>query len=202
MLIRKAEFVVSAVSPAQYPQDGLPEIALAGRSNVGKSSLINRVLGRRNLARTGNTPGKTRSLNFYRVNDAWYFVDLPGYGYAKVSKQVKASWGELMDTYFSARAVLRAVIHIVDIRHEPSAQDQEMFNFLNCMNIPTLLVATKADKIARGQWAKHLAVIAKTLDIPDWRLILPFSAQDGTGVDELRRSLQEILAPDEQGPPG
>lgn len=193
MIIRKAEYVASAVNADQYPAEGLPEIALAGRSNVGKSSLINRFINRKNLARTGNTPGKTQTLNFYRINDDWFFVDLPGYGYAKVAKQVKEKWGSMMANYLERRENLLAVIQIVDIRHEPSREDQEMHAWLRHKGVPTLVVATKADKVPRGQWAKHLSSIAKSLEIPDWHLILPFSAQEGSGVEELHQALEEIL---------
>lgn len=193
IIIRKAEYVASAVKYEQYPVGGLPEIAMAGRSNVGKSSLINKFLGRRNLARTGNTPGKTQTLNFYRVNDAWFFVDLPGYGYAKVAKTVNAQWGPMMEAYLKKRESLRAVIQIVDIRHAPSVEDVEMQQWLRISQIPTMVVATKADKIARGQWLKHLNVIAKALDIPDASLILPFSAQSGIGGKELNEAVEEIL---------
>jgi len=193
VIIRKAEYVCSAVKPQQYPADGLPEIALAGRSNVGKSSLINRFLGRHNLARTGNTPGKTQTLNFYRVNDAWYWVDLPGYGYAKVSQEVKSRWGTMMQTYLTVRPNLRAVIQIVDIRHEPSLEDREMLGWLRQQGVPTLVVATKADKIARGHWPKYLQTVARTLEIPDWQLVLPFSAETGVGVVELHQAVEEIL---------
>ncbi len=193
MIIHHAEYVASAVYAPQYPSPDYPEIALAGRSNVGKSSLINRVINRRNLARTGNTPGKTQTLNFYLINQGWYFVDLPGYGYAKVSKDTRASWGKMMGNYLEKRESLRAVLQVVDMRHEPSKEDLEMHNWLRHFQIPTLVVATKADKISRGQWPKQLAMIAKTLDLPDWHLILPFSAQTGQGVDELHKELEEIL---------
>ncbi|WP_088228939.1 ribosome biogenesis GTP-binding protein YihA/YsxC [Desulfosporosinus sp. FKB] len=192
IVIRKAEYVASAVKYEQYPTGGLPEIAMAGRSNVGKSSLINRFLGRRNLARTGNTPGKTQTLNFYRVNDAWFLVDLPGYGYAKVAKSVNAQWGSMMGTYFKKREALRAVIQIVDIRHAPSREDVEMHQWLRLRQVPTMVVATKADKISRGQWLKHLTVIAKALEVDDASMILPFSAQTGAGVEELNESLSEM----------
>lgn len=196
IVIRKAEYIASAVKSSQYPAGDLPEIAMAGRSNVGKSSLINSFLGRRNLARTGNTPGKTQTINFYLVNDQWFLVDLPGYGYAKVSKKINAQWGPMIEAYLKKRKQLRAVIQIVDIRHAPSVEDIEMQQWLRVMEIPTLVVATKADKIARGQWQKHLNVIAKALDIPDVSLILPFSAQTGIGKEELNESLEEILEPD------
>lgn len=193
MIIRKAEFTGSAVKPAQYPADGLPEIAMAGRSNVGKSSLINRFLGRRNLARTGNTPGKTQTINFYYINEAWYFVDLPGYGYAKVSHAVKAQWGTMMETYFKNRANLLAVIQIVDIRHKPSQDDAAMQEWLRQTGIPVLVVATKADKVARGKWPQQLNIIAQALNIDDWHLILPFSAETGVGLEELHGAVEEIL---------
>lgn len=198
IIIRKAEYIGSAVNSTQYPEGVWPEIALAGRSNVGKSSLINKFINRKNLARTGNTPGKTQMLNFYKINDTWAFVDLPGYGYAKVSKEVKATWGKMMEDYFSTRENLRAVIQIVDIRHEPSLEDQEMHTFLRTRGLPVLIVATKADKISRGQWAKHLSLIAKGLEIPDWHLIVPYSAETGLGVEELHKAVEEILSFEEE----
>lgn len=193
MIIYKAEYTTSAVNQSQYPKHTEPEIALAGRSNVGKSSLINKFINRKNLARTGNTPGKTQMLNFYHINDAFYFVDLPGYGYAKVSKEVHSKWGKMMEEYFSTRENLRAVIQIVDIRHKPSLEDQEMQGFLRNRGIPVLVVATKSDKIARGQWPKYLKVIAETLELPDWHYILPYSAENGAGVEELHQAVDEIL---------
>lgn len=193
MIIYKAEYTASAVNQSQYPKHTEPEIALAGRSNVGKSSLINKFINRKNLARTGNTPGKTQMLNFYHINDAFYFVDLPGYGYAKVSKEVHNKWGKMMREYFSTRENLRAVIQIVDIRHKPSLEDQEMQGFLRNRGIPVLVVATKSDKIARGQWPKYLKVIAETLELPDWHYILPYSAENGAGVEELHQAVEEIL---------
>lgn len=193
MIIHKAEYTVSAVNLTHYPEHTEPEIALAGRSNVGKSSLINKFLNRKNLARTGNTPGKTQMLNFYHINDEWYFVDLPGYGYAKVSKEVHSQWGKMMEDYFSTRANLRAVLQVVDIRHKPSLEDQEMQFFLRNRGIPVLVVATKSDKIAKGQWPRYLKVIAQALELPDWHLILPYSADSGTGVEELHQAIEEIL---------
>lgn len=193
MIIRKAEYICSAVKAEQYPAGGLPEIALAGRSNVGKSSLINRFLGRRNLARTGNTPGKTQTLNFYRINEAWCFVDLPGYGYAKVPQTIKSQWGGMMRNYFQKREQLLAVIQILDLRHEPSAEDQSMHEWLREAGVPVLVVATKVDKVARGQWAKHLKGISQALAIADSELILPFSAESGIGVADLHGAIEEIL---------
>ncbi len=197
MIIKNAEYVASAVNPAQYPEEDIPEIAMAGRSNVGKSSLINRFLGRRNLARTGGTPGKTQTLNFYRINEAWFFVDLPGYGYAKVAKDIKGQWGKMMEEYLGRRENLLAVIQIVDIRHTPSQEDQEMQRWLRNKGIPTLVVATKVDKVSRGQWPKHLKIIAESLNINDWQLILPFSAETGIGKEELHEAIEQILGSEE-----
>lgn len=193
MIIKSAEYIGSAVKQDQYPVHDYPEIAMAGRSNVGKSSLINRFLGRRNLARTGNTPGKTQTLNFYEINSAWCFVDLPGYGYAKVSKDVKSQWGKMMETYLGNRNQLRAVIQIVDIRHSPSKEDQEMHEWLRHFGMPTLVVATKGDKVSKGQRMNHLQEIARAFALPDWHLILPFSAETGAGVEELHQAIEEIL---------
>lgn len=192
--IRKAEFITSAVNSQGYPEGNLPEIALAGRSNVGKSSLINKFLNRKNLAKTGNTPGKTQMLNFYNINDEFTFVDLPGYGYAKVSKAMQANWGKMMNEYFSRRENLQAVLQVVDIRHSPSAEDRQMHGFLRTRGIPVLVVATKADKISRGKWPKHLKEIAQALEIPDWKMILPYSAETGLGVTELHQAVEEILS--------
>lgn len=197
MIIHKAEYTTSAVELTHYPEHSEPEIALAGRSNVGKSSLINKFLNRKNLARTGNTPGKTRMLNFYHINDEWYFVDLPGYGYAHVSKEVHSQWGKMMEDYFSTRENLRSVIQVVDMRHKPSLEDQEMHDYLRSREIPVLVVATKADKIARGQWHKYLKEISITLDLPGWNYILPYSAESGIGVEELHQAIEEILSEEE-----
>lgn len=195
--IRKAEYITSAVNSKGYPEGDLPEIALAGRSNVGKSSLINKFLNRKNLARTGNTPGKTQMLNFYNINDEFTFVDLPGYGYAKVPKGMKSNWGKMMEEYFSRRENLKAVIQVIDIRHEPSLEDQEMHGFLRNRGIPVLVVATKADKISRGKLSKHLNQIAKALNIPDWQMILTYSSQTGAGVPELHQAVEELLTIDD-----
>lgn len=193
MKINKSEYIISAVQPEQYPEGIRPEVAVSGRSNVGKSSLINKFLNRKNLARVGQTPGKTQTINFFNINDEWYLVDLPGYGFAKVSKQMKAQWGKMMDTYFRVRKNLYGVIQIVDIRHKPSAEDCEMVNMLRTVGIPALIVATKADKIARGQRPKYLKVIAHEFQLEDWRIIVPFSALDGTGLDELHEAVDLLI---------
>jgi GTP-binding protein len=193
MKISSSEFIISAVGPKQYPETGLPEVALGGRSNVGKSSLINCFLNRNNFARTSSRPGKTGQLNYYLINNAFYFVDLPGYGFAQVSKDVKAQWGKMIEAYLNNRREIRAVIQLVDMRHPPSADDETMHNWLMSKNIPTLVVATKADKISRGQWQKHLKAIKEGLDLPGIDVILPFSAETREGRDELHELVGDIV---------
>lgn len=149
MKVVDAEFVISAVSEKQYPKDDLPEFALAGRSNVGKSSLINTIVNRRKLARTSQQPGKTQTLNFYKVNNELYLVDVPGYGYAKVSKKQRAAFGEMIQDYLETRADLKGLILLVDARHNPTADDINMFNYALCLDIPILVVATKMDKLKK-----------------------------------------------------
>jgi GTP-binding protein len=193
MKISSSEFIISAVGPKQYPETGLPEVALVGRSNVGKSSLINCFLNRNNFARTSSRPGKTGQLNYYLINNAFYFVDLPGYGFAQVSKDVKAQWGKMIEAYLNNRREIRAVIQLVDMRHPPSADDKTMHNWLMSKNIPTLVVATKADKISKGQWQKHLKAIKEGLDLPGIDVILPFSAETREGRDELHELVGDIV---------
>ena len=164
MNVHNAEIVISAVSPKQYPESQLPEIALAGRSNVGKSSFINTLINRKNLARTSGKPGKTQTLNFYLIEDALHFVDVPGYGYAKVSKTERAKWGKMIETYITQREQLRAVVSLIDLRHPPTQDDIQMYEFLKYYDLPVIIVATKADKIPRGKWNKHESVIKKALD--------------------------------------
>lgn len=193
MKIKKAEFVISAVYPEQYPPGSQPEIALAGRSNVGKSSLINCLLNRRQLARTSSRPGKTQTLNFYHVNEQFYFVDLPGYGFARVPASVKAQWGKMMERYLAKRENLQLVLHLVDIRHAPSREDVTMHQWLEHYRLPYGVVATKADKISRGQWAKHLRVIRETLSLAPHTPLFPFSAETGYGKDELWRLIASAI---------
>ena len=167
MKISKSDLQAIAVKPAQYPIDDLPEIAFAGRSNVGKSSFINSMLNRRELARTSSKPGKTRTINFYLVNDSFRLVDLPGYGYAKVSKAEQKKWGEIIDRYLTSRENLREVILIVDIRHRPTDQDLMMYNWIRSFGFTGIVIATKADKISRGNWQKHIKIIKDKLNIQD-----------------------------------
>ena len=147
----------------------IPEFALAGRSNVGKSSFINKMINRKNLARTSSKPGKTQTLNFYIINDALHFVDVPGYGYAKVSKTERAAWGKMIEKYFTYREQLRAALLIVDLRHPPSKDDVSMYEFLKHYNLPCIIIATKADKIPKGKWQKHLKVTRETLGLDQRR---------------------------------
>jgi len=191
--IKAAHYVKSAVIPSQYPEMEKPEIALVGRSNVGKSSLINTLVNRRNLARTSSQPGKTQTLNFYLVNDGWYFVDLPGYGYAKVSITLRDNWRKIIDRYLSQRTSLIAVWQLVDIRHPPTDLDQQMFQKLSELNLPRMVVATKLDKISRNQRAKYVKKIKDFLAIKENEIVL-FSSQTGEGKEELLNKIETLLA--------
>ncbi|CAM4437020.1 ribosome biogenesis GTP-binding protein YihA/YsxC [Paenibacillus phoenicis] len=185
MKVTKAEFIISAVGPNQYPEDALPEIALAGRSNVGKSSLINRMINRKNLARTSSTPGKTQHLNYYRVNDRLYFVDVPGYGYAKVSKSQREVWGKMIEKYLQERETLKLVLQIIDLRHPPTKDDELMYDWLKAYELPVCVVATKADKVPKSRWQKHLKIIKEALVLRAGDPLILFSAEEGIGKDEL-----------------
>ncbi len=191
MKIIDAQFIISAVQTEQYPVDGLPEIALAGRSNVGKSSLINKMMLRKNLARASAQPGKTQQLNYYRVNDMIYLVDFPGYGYAKVSKVQREKFGEMIEAYLTNRQQLKLQLLVVDVRHEPSKDDQLMYHWLKHYNIPTVVVATKADKVPRTKWQKHLKAVRNTLEMDPNEKIILFSSETGYGRDELWEMILE-----------
>ena len=179
-----ADTLLSATNKSHYPQDHIPEVALAGRSNVGKSSFINAMLNRKNLARTSGKPGKTQLLNFFNIDDKLRFVDVPGYGYARVSKKEREKWGKMIEEYLTTRDNLRAVVSLVDLRHEPSADDVQMYEFLKYYEIPVILVATKADKIPRGKWNKHESMIKKKLDFDKTDTFIIFSSVNKTGVEE------------------
>ncbi|MBM7618116.1 GTP-binding protein [Weissella uvarum] len=195
MEVHNVDLTISAVRPAQYPSDGLPEIALVGRSNVGKSSLTNTLINRKAFARTSSQPGKTQTLNFYRVEDQVYFVDVPGYGYAKVSRKEREKWGEMIETYLSQREELRGVISLVDARHAPSEDDINMYNWLLYYDIPVLVVATKADKIARGKWNKAESVIKRDLDFdPEVSDFQMFSSETKAGKDEVWNWIEAHMA--------
>ncbi|KOP83630.1 ribosome biogenesis GTP-binding protein YihA/YsxC [Cytobacillus solani] len=193
MKVNSAEIVISAVKPEQYPVEALPEFALAGRSNVGKSSFINKMLNRKNLARTSSKPGKTQTLNFYLINEIMHFVDVPGYGYAKVSKKEREAWGKMIETYLKDREQLKAVVQIVDLRHPPSKDDVMMYNFLKHFEIPCIIIATKADKIPKSKWQKHLKVAKETLELDPNDHIILFSSETGQGKDQAWALLQAYM---------
>ncbi len=193
MKIKQAEFKGVFVDLKQLPDGDRSEIALVGRSNVGKSSLINKLSNRKKLAKSSSTPGKTRTINYYLINTQWYMVDLPGYGYAKVSKAERAGWGKMIESYLSRRQQLKGVLQILDIRHPPSQDDIMMKEWLSHHQIPVLIVATKADKISRGARSQNLAVIRKELKLPLDVFPLCFSAETGEGIEEIKAALKEIL---------
>lgn len=194
MDVHNVEMVMSAVSASQYPTDGKPEIALVGRSNVGKSSLTNTLIQQKNFARTSSQPGKTQTLNFYDVEDKLYFVDVPGYGYAKVSKAQREAFGVMIEEYITSRKQLRGVISLVDARHEPSEDDISMYEWLHYYNIPILVVATKSDKISRGKFNKAESVIKKALGFDnedsDFQF---FSSETKYGKDEVWHWIEQHI---------
>lgn len=179
-----ADILLSAANKSHYPQDEIPEVALAGRSNVGKSSFINTLLNRKNLARTSGKPGKTQLLNFFNIDDKLRLVDVPGYGYARVSKKEREKWGRMIEEYLTSRENLKAVVSLVDFRHEPSADDVQMYEFLKYYEIPVILVATKADKIPRGKWNKHESIIKKKLDFASSDVFIVFSSVTKEGLEK------------------
>ena len=179
-----ADILLSAANKSHYPQDEIPEVALAGRSNVGKSSFINTLLKRKNLARTSGKPGKTQLLNFFNIDDKLRLVDVPGYGYARVSKKEREKWGRMIEEYLTSRENLKAVVSLVDFRHEPSADDVQMYEFLKYYEIPVILVATKADKIPRGKWNKHESIIKKKLDFDPADTFIVFSSVTREGLEK------------------
>jgi GTP-binding protein len=193
MKVVSSDIVISAVKPEQYPETDLPEFALAGRSNVGKSSFINKMLNRKGLARISSKPGKTQTLNFFLINEILHFVDVPGYGYAKVSKSERAAWGKMIETYFTTREELRACVLIVDLRHPPTSDDVMMYDFLKHYEIPCVVIATKADKIPRGKWQKHLKVTRDSLDLDPNDHIVLFSSETGEGKDKAWAILQSYM---------
>lgn len=194
MELKRAEFVVSLPAYSPFTGEGLPQIAVAGRSNVGKSSLINCLCNRRGLAKTSSTPGKTRLINVFLINEAFHLIDLPGYGFAKVDKGEKVRWGRMMEGYFNAAPALKHVFHLVDIRHEPTQDDIDMNRYLRAMNIPFTVIATKADKISRGARSKYIAPICRALLVQPWEII-PFSSELKAGREELLKALEGILMP-------
>ena len=196
MEIRSADFVTSMAAYGNFTGRGLPQIAVVGKSNVGKSSLINRLCQRNKLARTSATPGKTRLINVFCLNNEFHLIDLPGYGFAKVDKAEKQRWGEMMQKYFETSGELLHVLCLVDIRHEPTEDDKMMNVFLRETGIPFSVIATKADKISRGARMKQIAPICRALQVQPWE-ILCFSSEDGSGRPELLNLLDTILHPEE-----
>ncbi len=195
--IKDPQYVLTAVKPEQYPSPALPAVALLGRSNVGKSSLINTLARRRNMARVGAQPGKTRTINFYSLSVGWYLVDLPGYGYAKVAQTERAAWRRMIETFMREYKGDKVYLQLVDIRHEPSSLDREMWQLLAASGEPCGLIATKADKLSKNQRQKQLALIARTLEVPVEE-ILVFSAESKEGREDLLQAIEySLLEPEE-----
>jgi len=192
MIIKSAEFVTSAVKPSQYPPAEMPEIAFAGRSNVGKSSLINTLVNRKRLVKTSTTPGRTQLVNFFVVNGAFIFVDLPGYGYAKVPMPVKRTWGPMIETYLKGRENLKGVVLLMDIRRVPRQEEKTFIVWLNHYNIPPVLALTKADKLSKSKQARQRAVIAESLGVAANGLI-PFSAKTRLGRTAVWDAIEGLL---------
>ena len=193
MEVKKSELEAVAVRASQYPPEDLPEIAFAGRSNVGKSSLLNLITGRKSLARVSGSPGKTRTINFYRINDSFRIVDLPGYGFAKVSRAESAKWGAMIEGYLENRSTLLKVVQLVDIRHKPSAQDIQMYDYLKYYGLDGIVAATKADKLGANERAKNIKLIRQTLGMKKDDILIPVSALKKTGDSELLDALEDLL---------
>ncbi|WP_461204723.1 ribosome biogenesis GTP-binding protein YihA/YsxC [Clostridium sp. DL1XJH146] len=192
MLIKKSEFLISAVSPSQYPTDNKTEIAFVGRSNVGKSSLINTICNRKKLAKTSGKPGKTRLINFFTINDQFYFVDLPGYGFAKVSKVEKEKWGKMIEKYLTDRIPLKRIILLVDSRHKPTNDDIAMYEWIKHFDYEAIIVATKSDKLKKSELNKNKKIIKETLNISKEDRLIFFSALKKTGIEEILNTFDEL----------
>lgn len=188
--VQKAEFIRSAAKPADFPRDTLPQMVFSGRSNVGKSSVINRLLNRKNFARVGNAPGKTTHINYFLIDEKIYLVDLPGYGYAKVSKEERARWGRLIETWFADTSLMTLGVMLVDIRHKPTADDCTMAEWFKASGKPFVVVANKLDKIKKSEREPNMARIRETLELAESIPVIPFSAEKGDGRQEL---LNQIL---------
>jgi GTP-binding protein len=193
VIVKKAELVAVAVRADGYPKDDMPEVAFAGRSNVGKSSLLNLLTGRRSLAKVSGSPGKTRTINFYCINDAFRIVDLPGYGYAKLSRSVTEGWGDMVEVYLKNRKGLALVVLLADIRHKPSAQDVQLCEWLRYNGLPVLTAATKADKISRGAVSEQHRLIRETLGLSPEDRVIPVSALKRTGTEELLAAIESKI---------
>lgn len=193
MVIKNVALETVCGVTSKLPQTTLPEIAFAGKSNVGKSSLINALMNRKSLARTSSQPGKTQTINYYNINGELYFVDLPGYGYAKVSRTEKEKWGKMVERYLHASKMLKAVFLLIDIRHEPSENDKNMYDWIVSNGYDPIIIATKLDKINRSQKEKCLKIIRSKLNLKPDHLLIPFSAQTKQGREELYETIDEIL---------
>lgn len=185
MIIKQAELETVCGITSKLPENAFPEVAFAGKSNVGKSSLINGLLNRKSLARTSSQPGKTQTINFYKVNGDLYLVDLPGYGYAKVSNEIKAKWGRMIENYLHGSKQLKAVFLLVDIRHEPSANDKDMYQWIVAQGYEPVIIATKLDKIKRSQVQKQIKILKEGLELLPGTQLIPFSAETKQGRDEI-----------------
>lgn len=192
MVIKSVNLETVCGITSKLPDNKMPEIAFAGKSNVGKSSLINGLLNRKSLARTSSQPGKTQTINFYNINEALYFVDLPGYGYAKVSKDIQEKWGVMIENYLQTSKQLKAVFLLIDIRHEPSANDKNMYEWVVYNGYDPIIIATKLDKIKRSQIQKQLKLIRQGLNVKPGTIILPFSAQTKQGRDEIWSTIESL----------
>ena len=192
MNVNNVELAAVAVKAAQYPEETMPEVAFAGKSNVGKSSLINTMINRKALARTSQNPGKTRTINFYNVENKLYFVDLPGYGYAKAPKSEIAKWGKMIEDYLIKRESLKAIIMLVDIRHEPGENDRMMYDWLKHYGHRIIVVATKSDKLNRSQIPKHKKMLSDALGLEKDDILIPFSSEKKSGKDELWTVIEEV----------
>lgn len=193
MKILKAEFMTSAADSYGYPPEAGPEIAFVGRSNVGKSSLINAFLGRKAIAKVSSSPGKTRTINFFGINDEFRIVDLPGYGFARVSKAERESWGEMIEAYLMKRQTLAGVVQLVDSRHEPSAQDIQMYEWLRYYGLSGIVVATKSDKLSRNLLGKQMSLIRKTLKLDESDVLIAFSSINRSGLEELGSEMEKLI---------
>lgn len=197
MVIKNVSLETVIGVTSKIPQNELPEIAFAGKSNVGKSSLINALMNRKSLARTSSQPGKTQTINFYNINDTLYFVDLPGYGYAKVSQQEKEKWGKMIERYLHQSSVLKAVFLLIDIRHDPSANDRTMYEWILANGFHPIIIATKADKINRSQLQKQIKAVRQGLGAEKDTVVIPFSAQTKQGREEIYEVIDRLMAPPE-----
>lgn len=193
MVIKKVELETVCGITSTMPENTCPEFAFAGKSNVGKSSLINALMNRKSLARTSSQPGKTQTINFYNINDAFYYVDLPGYGYAKVSLEAKAKWGKMIERYLKNSAMLKCVFLLIDIRHEPSANDKMMYDWIVSNGYHPVIIATKLDKLKRSQIQKHVKMVREGLGVEKDGILIPFSAETKQGREEIWELIESMM---------